>query len=466
MTARPCGRGGRPGRKSGGSGETSLIHRGMPVVAGDRGSGNKEEEEEKPVPSARTRGHLARLAAVAVTIVPLALAGWLAGTANAASAASGVSSAVIASNWYFDDPAGSAPVATGASTPTGVPAGDLGTGFRTAPAPEADKIASYIFDVSGFSKGSRVSSFVVAVPVDTAGDPASAAQLTNGAPPALVACRNRGAISPGAGPTTYTSRPPLDCDRPATGTFDAASATYTFDVTSYAQLWVDDANTGMSIIPDPKNPPATTVSLSLKTGGAVKVTAAAESASTAGTSSTGSGSSAGSGSVPAAGPVPVAAGTTSPAPRPTAKAPPAPVATTAASAAPPAAVLAPTGDVSGQQAQPAPAPAPVTGALPGPMVAAAPVAAPGAVAGPVVAAATGEAAPAPIAAAPAEVAATRAPLQVSSPFGVVFYVLLFLVGGGLLALLSLGLGTPQTPTTRGDSSRLARVLARGSLTSS
>lgn len=416
------------------------------------------------MPSARTRGHLARLAAVAVTIVPLALAGWLAGTASAASA---VSSAVIASNWYFDDPAGSAPVATGASTPTGVPAGDLGTGFRTAPAPEADKIASYIFDVSGFSKGSRVSSFVLAVPVDTAGDPASAAQLTNSTPPALVACRNRGAIAPGAGPSPYTSRPPLDCDQAIVGTLNAATATYTFDVTSYAQLWVDDANTGMSIIPDPKNPPATTVSLSLKTGGAVKVTAAAESASTAGTSSTGSGSSAGSGSVPAAVPVPVAAGTTSPAPRPTAKAPLAPVTTTAASAAPPAAVLAPTGDVSGQQAQPAPAPAPVTGALPGPVVAAAPVAAPAvAVAGPVVAAATGEAAPAPIAAAPAEVAATRAPLQVSSPFGVVFYVLLFLVGGGLLALLSLGLGTPQTPPTRGDSSRLARVLARGSLTSS
>lgn len=413
------------------------------------------------MPSARTRGHLARLAAVAVTVVPLALAGWLAGTA---SAASGVSSAVIASNWYFDDPAGSATVATGAVTPTGVPAGDLGTGFRAAPAPEDDKIASYIFDVSGFSKGSRVSSFVVAVPVDTAGDPASAAQLTNSTPPALVACRNRGAIAPGAGPSPYASRPPLDCDQAIVGTLNAATATYTFDVTSYAQLWVDDANTGMSIIPDPKNPPATTVSLSLKTGGAVKVTAAAESASTAGTSSTGSGSSAGSGSVPAAGPVPVAAGTTSPAPRPTAKAPPAPVATTAASAAPPAAVLAPTGDVSGQQAQPAPAP--VTGALPGPVVAAAPVAAPGAVAGPVVAAATGEAAPAPIAAAPAEVAATRAPLQVSSPFGVVFYVLLFLVGGALLALLSLGLGTPQTPTTRGDSSRLARVLARGSLTSS
>jgi len=420
------------------------------------------------VPSARTRGHLARLAAVAVTVVPLALAGWLAGTASAARAASGVSSAVIASNWYFDDPAGSAPVATGASTPTGVPAGDLGTGFRAAPTPEADKIASYIFDVSGFSKGSRVSSFVVAVPVDTAGDPASAAQLTNSTPPALVACRNRGAIAPGAGPSPYASRPPLDCDQAIVGTLNAATATYTFDVTSYAQLWVDDANTGMSIIPDPKNPPATTVSLSLKTGGAVKVTAAAESASTAGTSSTGSGSSAGSSSVPAAGPVPVAAGTTSPAARPTAKAPPAPVATTAASAAPPAAVLAPTGDVSGQQAQPAPAPAPapVTGALPGPVVAAAPVAAPGAVAGPVVAAATGEAAPAPIAAAPAEVAATRAPLQVSSPFGVVFYVLLFFVGGGLLALLSLGLGTPQTPTTRGDSSRLARVLARGSLTSS
>jgi len=412
------------------------------------------------VPTARRQRRLLRLTAVAFG--SLAVAGWLAGTA---SAASGVSSAVIASNWYFDDPAGSAPV-TGASTPTGVPAGDLGTGFRAAPTPEADKIASYIFDVSGFSKGSRVSSFVVAVPVDTAGDPASAAQLTNSTPPALVACRNRGAIAPGAGPSPYASRPPLDCDQAIVGTLNAATATYTFDVTSYAQLWVDDANTGMSIIPDPKNPPATTVSLSLKTGGAVKVTAAAESASTAGASSTGSGSSAGSGSVPAAGPVPVAAGTTSPAPRPTAKAPPAPVATTAASAAPPAAVLAPTGDVSGQQAQPAPAPAPVTGALPGPVVAAAPVAAPGAVAGPVVAAATGEAAPALIAAAPAEVAATRAPLQVSSPFGVVFYVLLFLVGGGLLALLSLGLGTPQTPTTRGDSSRLARVLARGSLTSS
>ncbi|HVU74102.1 MAG TPA: hypothetical protein VHE83_14150, partial [Mycobacteriales bacterium] len=199
-----------------------------------------------------------------------------------------VPSAVTKTNWWYDDPSALvAPVTAPPATPTTVPQGDLGVGYRNGPpanalpvpvaypAAEADKQAFVSVDLGGVPAGSTVTAFSLRVVVDTAGDPASAIDLLNPAgPPVLIACPAVRDWDPGAGPSRWDALPATDCSSPVKGTFDGASSSYTFSSPALAQSWLDDENDGLAILPDP----GTTAGFTLSLAGAsqMKVSLAVE----------------------------------------------------------------------------------------------------------------------------------------------------------------------------------------------
>jgi hypothetical protein len=90
---------------------------------------------------------------------------------------------------------------------------------------------------------STVSSYKVTLAVD---------QEANGnvfaEPPKLIACRPKKAWSGGDGAEQFAGKPKDDCTDAAPGAFDDKKQTYTFDLTSFAQQWVDGAaNNGVAI---------------------------------------------------------------------------------------------------------------------------------------------------------------------------------------------------------------------------
>ena len=394
--------------------------------------------------TSRTRRVVAALGVLAVA--PAAL---LAATTSRAGAADAVGTPLVKSNWFFDDPQEIGRPVVGAPampTPTGVPAMDLGVGYRqgepatapgavTVPA-EADKVTMLGFDLSALPPGSTVGTFTIAVPVDT-GDAASMALVTSPGAPLLVACRVGRSFDSGQGPTGFGNKPQTNCSGATPVQYDPATMSYRFDITQLAQTWVDDVNTGVSIEPDP----ATTGSFTLALKPPASVTSRATGTSAA---------------APTTAPSPAHSGPTTVPPARSTAAPTtlAPAATSAA--APAAGVLPPPAGPGGS------APVPVAPAGGGEVLAAP--------AAPVVA----DAAPQPVAAAAQPVvppvqtgpvagaSALRpaASVHVTGGVGALPWLLGVLVLIGL-GVISLGLSAPPQAGSRARSSRLARLLDSG-----
>jgi len=390
--------------------------------------------------------------ALGVAVPPLA-----AGVAHADGGTT-VATAVVASNWFYDDPGAAAGGVTPVMTPTSVPAGSLGVGYRAVPAgapaqagtSEADKETFLEFNLAAVQKGARFTTFTVTVPVDMT-DSSSALQVMT-VPPALAACRSAGAFTPGKGPSPYSSAPALDCSQEVPGAFDAGTGRYSFPVPAIAQQWLDDTNTGLAIVPDPKAPPPASFTLSLQPADKVTVSAialpASSGAAPAGTQQ---------GTAPVAGGAPAAANPSAPRRLPT------PTASARATAPPTRAAAASQG---ASPAAPVPAPAPPPAGVDAPAVAAVPLAA--AVipnVAPTESAAADAAAPvpvtqgAPVQAAPALLPAGDMAVVVKGPFGPLAWVLLLVVGLVAVALLSLSLSAPPEGAAASGPSRLSRLLS-------
>ncbi len=394
--------------------------------------------------TSRTRRVVAALGVLAVA--PAAL---LAATTSRAGAADAVGTPLVKSNWFYDDPQEIGRPVVGAPampTPTGVPAMDLGVGYRqgepasapgsvTVPA-EADKVTMLGFDLSALPPGSTVGTFTIAVPVDT-GDAASMALVTSPSAPLLVACAVGRSFDSGQGPTGFGSKPQTNCTGATPVPYDPATMSYRFDITQLAQTWVDDVNTGVSIEPDP----ATTASFTLALKPPASVTSMATGTSAA---------------APTTAPSPADSGTTTAPPARSTAAPTtlAPAATSAAATA--AGVLPPPAGPGGS------APVPVAPAGGGEVLAA-PAAPVVADAAPQPVAAAAEPVVAPVQTGPVAGASALRPaasVHVTGGVGALPWLLGVLVLIGLGAI-SLGLSAPPQAGSRARSSRLARLLDSG-----
>ena len=366
--------------------------------------------------------------------------------ALAGATAEGGASSVLTSNWYFDDPGQSASAAGMAQTPSMVPTGDFGVGYRngatspvaipaTVQPSEADKITALNFTMTGIAAKSTISAFTFSTPVDIT-DANSETEVT-AAPPALVACLATRRFTPGTGPTNYEQLPDYTCvgGNKIPGVFNTTTMAYDFSAPVLAQEWTDDVNTGLVILPDPATANPTTFTISLKGPASItaKIAAVAPPASP---------------SPMVTPPVSVSPLPTT-SPKPTATKKPAPVKTVAPVAAvPPPAAVVPM--------------AVVPAAVP---IAAAPVtvATTASAAAPVVAATTPPAGPSSETAAPVVAStpvASSKKLSVSGGLSPVVYVLAVLLLLGALGAVSVGLSNHDPVTAdAGQPSRLSRMLS-------
>ena len=114
-----------------------------------------------------------------------------------------------------------------------------------------------MWDLSAYPEGSIVEKFQVTLFVDPAGQnlalpkvevpgqPARAGQ------PNIIACRPLVGFGEGEG-IGYISKPALDCRDSFSGSYDATTNSYTFDITVYAQDWIDGVidNRGIGVRPE------------------------------------------------------------------------------------------------------------------------------------------------------------------------------------------------------------------------
>src|SRR4051794_26719365 len=139
------------------------------------------------------------------------------------------------------------PAATGpapATEPSGVPDGDLPVAHTSSDA-GSSKMSVVAFDLGAAAvPGTLVSEFTVTLTVD--GD----TQATNAGTPAIVACLPTQLWSPANG-GDYSAEPPVDCSLKVKPRVKGSS--YTFDITSIAQDWIDDQNIGVAFVNDPDN---------------------------------------------------------------------------------------------------------------------------------------------------------------------------------------------------------------------
>ncbi|HVE63515.1 MAG TPA: hypothetical protein VNB94_06920 [Mycobacteriales bacterium] len=113
------------------------------------------------------------------------------------------------------------------------------------------------WNLDAIPTGSIVDSFSVTLLVDPAGRSAELpplavpGQVPRGGQPSIMACRPLVGFgeADGAG---YADKPALDCRDAATGAYDAKTDSYTFDLTVFAQDWVDGLidNFGVGLRPD------------------------------------------------------------------------------------------------------------------------------------------------------------------------------------------------------------------------
>jgi hypothetical protein len=172
--------------------------------------------------------------------------------AAAPSAAATAEPAVDQANWFWREQVGGTVDPVGVPYPGQlpdhtVPKGRLAVAVdpRQASDPKQDPnketyLSWGLFDVP---LESSVSSFKVTLTVDK-----EAKGNVFAEPPKLIACRPKQAWSGGDGAEQFAGKPKDDCEGAAPGSFNEKKQTYTFDLTSLAQEWVDgESNNGVAI---------------------------------------------------------------------------------------------------------------------------------------------------------------------------------------------------------------------------
>jgi len=191
----------------------------------------------------RTIQRIATIALAAAVALPL--------TAMPSAAAT-LDPAVDQANWFWRDQVGGTIDPVGVPYPgqlpdRSVPKGDLAVAVdpRQAGEPKQDPnketyLSWALFDVP---LKSSVTAFTVTLPLDQ-----EARGNVFAEPPKLIACHPKQSWSGGDGAEPFAGKPKDDCESAAAGTFDEKKQTYTFDLTSLAQVWVDgEANNGVAI---------------------------------------------------------------------------------------------------------------------------------------------------------------------------------------------------------------------------
>lgn len=171
-------------------------------------------------------------------------------TAADATATSSTKPGVLQAAWFWQTAYEQAapPVAAGpapATEPSGVPDGDLAVA-HTSNDGSSSKMAALAFDIGTLTPGSIVNSFTFSVTLDN-----SPQAVNSGASsPPVVACLPT-RLWPAEMGGDYTDEPAVDCSTKVKPKVDGN--TYTFDITSIAQRWVDDQNLGVALVNDPDN---------------------------------------------------------------------------------------------------------------------------------------------------------------------------------------------------------------------
>ena len=176
--------------------------------------------------------------ALALALAPLAAAAH----AHAESS----SPQAVKTAWYWAEKTTVTPVTTLPTLPdqanaaSGVPDGDLGVGYVLDQAAPKDKMAAVDFDLTSIPTGSVFSSFVVSVPVDSAGQ-------TVGTPD-ISACENIDTFTESVAPQALSAAPPYAAPTCAKGTL--ANGVWSFDLTGIANEWSQGTpEFGVSLIP-------------------------------------------------------------------------------------------------------------------------------------------------------------------------------------------------------------------------
>ena len=228
-------------------------------------------------------------------------------TAADATATSSTKPGVLQAAWFWQTAyeQSNPPVAAGpapANEPSGVPDGDLAVAHTSSDG-SSSKMTALAFDIGALKPGSIVNSFTFSVTVDS--NPQ--AVNTGAAAAPIVACLPT-RLWPAALGGDYTDEPAVDCSTKVTPKVDGS--TYTFDITSIAQDWVDDQNVGVALVNDPDNTQtpfqvaftgAKTVKATMSATPGTPVTSGTTPpvASSGGTTSGGGSSTSAGGSVPA-----------------------------------------------------------------------------------------------------------------------------------------------------------------------
>jgi len=192
------------------------------------------------------------------------------------AAAAEVNLPIEISAWFWDDQQDNTSTGSTPGLLSGVPAGDLAVAITTGagqaaevqpnePADPSDdetqkrsnKETFLQWDLSAYPEGSIVEKFQVTLFVDPAGQNRSLPVLAppgttpRGGQPNIIACRPLIGFGEGEG-VGYVSKPALDCRDSFAGSYDATTNAYTFDITVFAQDWVDGQidNLGIGIRPE------------------------------------------------------------------------------------------------------------------------------------------------------------------------------------------------------------------------
>ncbi|HVE98656.1 MAG TPA: hypothetical protein VNA12_05695 [Mycobacteriales bacterium] len=178
--------------------------------------------------------------------------------------------------WFWDDQQDDTSQASTPRALSGVPEGDLavaitdgaGRAAEVQPNDPADpsddetqkrsnKETFLQWDLSAYPEGSIVESFTTTLFLDPAGRNVSAptvavpGQPTRAGRPNIIACRPLIGFGEADG-VGYANKPALDCRDASTGTFDEVAQSYTFDLTVFAQDWIDGLidNRGVGVRPE------------------------------------------------------------------------------------------------------------------------------------------------------------------------------------------------------------------------
>lgn len=186
-------------------------------------------------------------------LLTLVLSGVMIAGSFTAADATGTSSTkpgVLQAAWFWQTAYEQAnpPVASGpapANEPSGVPDGDLAVAHTSSDG-SSSKMTALAFDVSGLTPGSIVNSFTFSVTVDSS---PQAVNSSAAAAPVVACLPTR--LWPATLGGDYTDEPAVDCSNKVKPKIDGS--TYTFDITSFAQSWVDDQNFGVALVNDPDN---------------------------------------------------------------------------------------------------------------------------------------------------------------------------------------------------------------------